>query len=150
MLFDVKGFLVSFLCGAITQQVGKYFARFANLHLLFPIPLHCPFTEGSVNEPAKITGFKFPGWTPLLLVGGALLDHPAWFAVLAILIHQRDQEIHLPFHCGWYVTPGLLVAVDGLYGDPEQLSHLLLGPAQFFAEMDEFLAVHGGFRESVT
>ena len=53
----------------------------------------------------------------------------------------------MPFHSGWYGSPGLLVAVDGLYGDPQQLGHLLLGLAKRFAEMDEFFAVHGGFRE---
>jgi hypothetical protein len=69
---------------------------------------------------------------------------------LTILIHQRDQEIHLPFHSGWYGSPGLLVAVDGLYGDPQQLCHLLLGLAKLLAEMDELFAVHGEYRESDT
>ena len=84
------------------------------------------------------------------MVGGAFLDHPARFAVLTIPIHQRYQEIHLPFHSGWYGSPGLFVAMDGLYGNPQQLSHLLLGPVQFFAERDELFAVHGEFRESDT
>ena len=66
---------------------------------------------------------------------------------MTIPIHQRYQEIHLPFHRGWYGSPGLFVAVDGLYGDPQQLGHLLLGLAKLLAEMDELFAVHGEYRE---
>ena len=102
-------------CCVIRQQVGEYFTRFANLHLLFPTLLYSPFANGSVYKPAKISGFKFPGGAPFLLVGGAFLDHPARFAVLTIPIRQRYQEIHLPFHSGWYGSPGLFVAVDSLY-----------------------------------
>ena len=69
---------------------------------------------------------------------------------MTVLIHQRDQEIHLPFHSGRYGSPGLLVAVDSLYGDPQQLGHLLLGLAKLLAEIDELFAVHGEFRKSDT
>jgi hypothetical protein len=134
----------------ISQQVGKYFAGFANLHLLLPTLLYFPFADGSLNKPAKISGFKFPGRAPLLLVGGTFPDHPARFTVPAIFIHQRDQKIHLPFHSGRYGSPGLLVAVNSLYGDAQQLSHLLLGLVQFFAEMDTVFAVHGEFRKPDT
>ena len=112
--------------------------------------MHAALTDGAIDKPAKISAFKLPGRTLFLLVGGTFLDRPARFAAFTILIHQRNKEIHLSFHRGRYGSPGLFVAVDSLYRDPEQLSHLLLGPVQFFAEMDEFLAVHGGFRESVT
>jgi hypothetical protein len=140
-------YLVLFFCGVVRQQVGKYFTRFANLHFLFPTPLYSPFADGSVYEPAKISGFKFPGWAAFLLVGGTFLYCPARFAVLTILICQRDQEIHLPFHRGGDGSPGLLVAVDGLYGDPQQLGHLLLGLVKLFAKMDELCAVHWDYRE---
>jgi hypothetical protein len=136
------------LC-AVIQHVGKYLTGFANLHLFLPTPLYSPCANGSVNKPAKISGFKFPGWTPFLLVGRAFLDHPAWFAAFAILTHQRNKEIHLSFNRGRYGSPDLLVAVDSLYRDPEQLSHLLLGLVQFLAKMDEFLAIHGEFRGPV-
>jgi hypothetical protein len=154
VLFEVKLFYyilsaLLFDC-VVRQQVGEHFTRFADLHLLFPTLLYSPFTDGSVYKPAKISGLELPGRTAFLLVGGTFLDRPARFAVLTIFFDHGDQEINLPFHSGRYGSPGLFVAVDSLYGDPEQLSHLLLGPVQFFAEMDELFAVHGEFRESVT
>ena len=68
----------------VSQQAGKYFTGFANLHLLLPTSLYGPFANGSVNKPAKISGFQFPGGTPFLLVGGTFLDRPARFAALAL------------------------------------------------------------------
>lgn len=36
---------------------------------------------------------------------------------------------------GWDVSPSLFIAVNGFYGDPKQLSHLLLGFFQLFPEI---------------
>jgi len=154
VLFKVKCFYcilsVLLFCGAIKHQVRKYFTRLANLHLLLPTLLHHTFTDCSVYKPAKISGLELPGRTLLPLVRGTFFGHPARFAAFTIRIHPGDKEIHLPFHRGRYWSPCLFVAVNSLYRGAEQLSHLLLGLVQFFAEMDELFAVHGEFRESVT
>ena len=89
VISGVKPFLRWLLfCGAITQQVGKYFTRFANLHLLFPTQLHHTFADGSVYKPAEIAGLELPGRTLLPLVGGTFFDRPARFAAFAILINS--------------------------------------------------------------
>ena len=131
------------------QQFGKYFTGPANLHLFLPVRLHLTFTDGSVYEPAKITGLELPGRASLPLAGGAFLDCPAGSAVPAILTLSRNQKIHLPFHIRWYGSPGLLVTVDRLDRGAEQLRHLFLGLVQLLTKTDELFAVHGEFRQPV-
>jgi len=45
------------------KQIRKYFTRTANLHLLYPVLAYRALTNGSVDKPAEISGFKFPGRT---------------------------------------------------------------------------------------
>ncbi len=132
------------MAGLILKKVGKYFTRPANLHFFLPISLCTSLTDSSVYKPAKISGLKFPGRTFFLLLGGTFFYYPARFVAFTIFIHPGDKEVHLPLHIGWYGSPCLFVAVDGLYRGSEQLGHLLLGFVEAFSEMNELFAVHGG------
>ena len=49
----------------------------------------------------------------------------------------------MPLHMARDVSPTLLVAVYGLNGGSEQLSHLCLRLAQFLAYGNKLFAIHG-------
>lgn len=59
------------------------------------------------------------------------------------MVFSGEEENELSLHVDRYSTPTLLVAADRLEGDAQEIGNLFLGFVQFFADVEEFLAVHG-------
>jgi hypothetical protein len=53
------------------QGVLEHITGSAQLHLLFPGSVDSPVTDGAVDEPAQVSGGKFPGRALLTLFQGA-------------------------------------------------------------------------------
>jgi hypothetical protein len=124
------------------KQGAQNLTRSADFHLFLPIGLDFSFADRSIDEPTERSCFKFPGWALLFVFRGAFLDHPAWLFIVHVLSIPGEQKEEMPFHMARDVPPSLLVAVNCLNRGSEQLSHLHLGLAQFFANGNKFFAIH--------
>jgi hypothetical protein len=102
----------------------------ANFHLIIPTFVNAAVTDRTIDKPAQIAAFKFPGGTLFLLLRRAVFNSPAGFAAFAAAIFARQQKVHLPLNSRRYRPPALFIAVNGLQGGPQQLRHLFLGFVQ--------------------
>jgi hypothetical protein len=127
----------------IGQRGFEHFTGAAKLHFFFPGIAYGSVADGSVDEPAQITGGKLPGRTPLPLGGGAGLSGPARSYAIVAAQFSGEQKIELALNMHRDGTPALLVAMDGLDRRPQKLSHLFLGFVQFPAKYAEFFGLHG-------
>ena len=98
----------------------------------------------TVDKPAKVAAFKFPGRALFLLFGRTFFYSPAWFAAFPFAVNPGYQKIYLPLHSGRDCTPALFIAVDGLQGCAQQLCYLLLGFAHLDSIRFKFIFVHRG------
>jgi len=125
------------------KQGTQNLTRSADFHLFLPVGLDFSFTDRSIDEPTERSGFELPGWALLLVVRRTFLDHPAWLFPILVLPRPGEQEKEMSFHMARDVSPTLLVTVYGLDRRSKQLGHLCLGLVQFFANGNEFFAIHG-------
>jgi len=84
----------------------------ANFHFFVPAAARVAVAYGTIDKPAEVTAFKFPGGALLFLGGCAILDFPAGFIAVRGFFFAGDQKIHLSLHRRWDGPPSLLVAVD--------------------------------------
>ncbi len=133
----------------IKRWVSQLFNRLQNftgsakLHLFLPIFVNSSVTDSSVNEPAKISGLKLPSRALLFLFRRAFFNNPTRLGYCRIPSHSGNQEKHLPFHMGRYVSPALFVALYSLVGYPQQLGYLALCFIYSFAEAFKLFTIHG-------
>ena len=66
------------------QHVAEHFTVSTALHFFIPILLNPAFTNGTIDKPAKIPGFKLPGRTEVFLLRGALFYRPAWLSAFSV------------------------------------------------------------------
>jgi hypothetical protein len=125
------------------KQGTQDLTRSADFHLFLPVGLDFSFTDGSIDEPTELSGFKLPRWAFLFVFRGTFLDHPARLFPILALSCPGEQEKEVPFHMTRDISPTLLVTVYGLDRRSKQLGHLHLGLAQFLTNGNEFFAVHG-------
>ena len=104
----------------------KNVTRPAYLHLFIPIFINSAVTNSSANKPTKFSGIKFPSRALFFLLWRAFFYGPAGLEFFGAPFHIGDQEQHLSLSMGRYESPVLFVAVYGLDGYTQQLSHLFL------------------------
>lgn len=63
---------------------------------------------------------------------------------MVVIQETVQQKKQLSFDMMGYFPPSLFIGVHGLYGNPEQLCHLLLGPVQTGPDLFELRVVHPG------
>jgi hypothetical protein len=125
------------------QRLAKYLTGSAQLHFFLPGIVNRPITDGSVDEPAQIAGGELPGRALLPPFQGAGSPGPARFCTFFTAQFSGKQKIELTFHVHGNRTPPLLIAMNGLDGRPQKLSHLFLGFFQLFAKYAEIFGIHG-------
>ena len=92
----------------------EHFTGAAQLHLLPPGIVDRSIANGAVDEPAQVTGRKFPGRTPLALLLGTGSSLPAWLDAVIAAQFAGEQKIELALDVDGNGSPTLLIAVDGL------------------------------------
>jgi hypothetical protein len=105
-------------------------------------------TNGSVDNPTKLSNLKFPNGAFLSYFTGTILYGPARLSAFKVPRFGGEQKQNLYFHIGWHPSPSLLVTVYCFKGCPEELGHLFLRLFQFLAEVKKFSAVHSRPQES--
>jgi hypothetical protein len=90
-----------------------------------------------------ITGGKLPCRALFPQFRGAGTHLPTWRDTIATEQFSIEQKIELTFHMHGNGSPALLVAMDGLDGNTNKLSHLFLCLFQLFSECAELLVMHG-------
>jgi hypothetical protein len=78
--------------------------------------MNTPFTNGSVNKPAEVSGMKLPGRTLIPKLIGTPYYFPTGCLLIRIFIRAAYQKIHLTLNMRRDGTPPLLIAVNGLDG----------------------------------
>ncbi len=116
------------------QERDQNLTLSTNFHLFVPILLNFPFTYGAVNKPTKLSSSELPGRTFFFDLRRTSLHHPARLLGFIIPPHPEDQKKDLPFHMDRYLSPPLLVAMDGLNRCAKNFGHLLLRLVQFLTE----------------
>jgi hypothetical protein len=116
---------------------------FALFDLFTPTFMGLSLTKGPGNEPAQVAGLEAPGRAvlfPLLRTTGLGPARPFLSgAGMAVM----DQKQDLAGHVFRDIPPALFIAVHGLQGNGQKPGQFLLGQAQLFSIMDQFLVVHG-------
>jgi hypothetical protein len=82
-------------------------------HLFMPVLLDPAVTDGSVDEPAKVTRVELPGRTLPFPLWGTFLDGPAGLTILLAFPHTGGQKQDLPFRMDRNLPPPLFVTVYG-------------------------------------
>jgi len=111
----------------VSESRCEDFTGATALHLLLPTGLYMPFANGSVDEPAQLTGLKLPCRALFSFILGTLSLFPTDNLVVLILVLAAHQKQQLSFHMYRNISPSLLIAMNGLDGCTEQLSHFFLG-----------------------
>jgi hypothetical protein len=62
-----------------SNDLPQDLARPADFHFFFPFFMRLATANGSVNEPAKLSGLKLPRRTFFFLFYRTFFDRPAWF-----------------------------------------------------------------------
>jgi hypothetical protein len=136
-IFTAKGrhkqykILIFFHCikinARVSQKIYQNNALTADGHLVSPGLMGLTFADRAVNEPAELTGLKFPGRASQLTLCRAFFYNPAWFDRLFMGGQSGEQEKDLSLNMGGDPAPALLVTVYGLNGDPEEIGYFFLG-----------------------
>ena len=63
------------------KNACEYFTGAACFHFVVPVFVNAAVANRTVDKPAEIAAFKFPGRTLLFLIGRTVFQFPARFAV---------------------------------------------------------------------
>lgn len=99
----------------------------ADAHFVLPAALCLTFADGTVDEPAKLSSLKLPGWTFFAAADRTFFYYPAWFWFFLFDTDSGQEKEYLPFHMGGNRAPALFIAVYGFNRNANQFSQLLLG-----------------------
>ncbi len=129
------------------QQWLKHLTLPAYPHFFIPILSYGSFTDGSVDKPAQITGFKFPRRTSFPSFDRTFFCGPARLVRFTGPLFHVHQKKGLPLPMDRHLSPSLLVAIDSPDRCAKQLSHFPLSLFQSLADILELLAFHRGLQQ---
>ena len=98
------------------KQARKYRALAAYLHLLLPAFSHGALADGPVDEPAQMSGLKFPCGALLPDLPGTSLHDPTGSGPFVLRRLERHKKKGLALDIRRDIPPSLLEALYGLEG----------------------------------
>jgi hypothetical protein len=99
-------------------------------------------TNCTIDEPAKMAHFKFPGWTALPHFQIIAADLPTGSVGLTTFHFYGKEKQRLTFYLIRNISPSLLIALNRLEGSSKQLGHILLRFLKLLPEPVEFIFIH--------